>query len=102
MPNYAAIAAGATFRLLGIPVTWTPIAGGAPVTCLALVRTPDTNFPLGPSTIQATQLLLEVLQSDLPEVLPGDTFLANGETYTVQGTPNADPERVVWKVNVAL
>jgi hypothetical protein len=44
-------------------------------------------------------MIVEVQIADCPSITAGDQFMIDGITYSVQGTPRRDSERLVWLVD---
>ena len=65
-----------------------------------ITRAPDIYQNIGQSVIETPSMLLEVQVADCPTIVPGDQFMVDGITYSVQGTPRRDSEQLVWQVDV--
>jgi hypothetical protein len=77
-------AALVVFQHLGVPVTYTPVAG-TPLTIQALISSTFQNQPssMGSET-WAQHITVEFMLSDLPgEPAPGDTVRDGTSTYTL-------------------
>lgn len=64
-----------------------------------ITRAPDVYQNIGQSVIETPSLVLEVQVADCPTVSQGDQFIINSATYTVQGEPRRDSERLYWQVD---
>jgi hypothetical protein len=65
-----------------------------------ITRAPDIYQNIGQSVIETPSLVLEVQVADCPSIVPGDQFMVDGITYSVQGVPRRDSEHLVWQVDV--
>ena len=65
-----------------------------------ITRAPDIYQDVGQSVIETPSLVLEVQVADCPSIVPGDQFMVDGITYSVQGVPRRDSEQLVWQVDV--
>lgn len=65
-----------------------------------ITRAPDIYQNIGQSVIETPSLVLEVQVADCPSIVPGDQFMIDGITYSVQGVPRRDSEQLVWQVDV--
>lgn len=65
-----------------------------------ITRAPDIYQNIGQSVIETPSLVLEVQVADCPSIVPGDQFMVDGITYSVQGVPRRDSEQLVWQVDV--
>jgi hypothetical protein len=65
-----------------------------------ITRAPDIYQNIGQSVIETPSLVLEVQVADCPSIVPGDQFMVDGITYSVQGVPRRDSEQLVWQLDV--
>jgi hypothetical protein len=64
-----------------------------------ITRSPDLFQDVGQSFIETPSMIVEVQIADCPSINAGDQFMIDGITYSVQGTPRRDSERLVWLVD---
>jgi len=64
-----------------------------------ITRAPDVYQNIGQSVIETPSLVLEVQVADCPTLCQGDQFLIDSDTYTVQGEPRRDSERLFWQAD---
>ncbi len=69
-------------------------------TVRVIIRAPDVFANVGGSVIETPSAVLEVQITDCPNLVPGDSFTVNGVTYTVQGEPRRDSERLTWQADL--
>jgi hypothetical protein len=85
-------------RNLAVDATFIPQVGvSKPVR--VITRAPDVYHNVGQSVIETPSLVLEVQVADCPTLCEGDQFLIDSDTYTVQGEPRRDSERLIWQVD---
>ena len=85
------IATDAIYRALGT---------GDPQTVRIVTKRPDEVLDFGDSRVVTATTVAEVRTSELPDPQAGDTLEISGETYTIQGTPRRDTERLIWSLDL--
>ena len=85
-------------RNLAVDATFIPQVGVSKAVRV-ITRTADVYQNAGQSVIETPSLVLEVQVTDCPAVNQGDQFIIEATTYTVQGEPRRDSERLVWQVD---
>jgi hypothetical protein len=102
MGNAFDVAMSAIFRDPNMATSAIWQAGGfGPVQPVrVLMRAPDVQRSWGEAAIVSSTSVIEVQIADLAEVSEGDTFLMAGQLYEVQGEPQRDEARLVWKAEV--
>lgn len=81
------------------PAFFLPVLG-ANRSVRVITRAPDLYQNVGSSVIETPTLVLEVQVADCPALVPGDQFMIDGVTYSVQGMPRRDSERLVWQADM--
>lgn len=85
-------------RNLAVDATFIPQVGVSKAVRV-ITRAADVYQNAGQSVIETPSLVLEVRVTDCPVVNQGDQFIIDAITYTVQGEPRRDSERLVWQVD---
>jgi hypothetical protein len=85
-------------RNVAVDATFIPLIGGSKAVRV-ITRSPDLYQNVGQSVIETPSLVLEVQVTDCPTVSQGDQFIINSVTYTAQGEPRRDSERLFWQVD---
>ncbi|WP_457650873.1 head-tail joining protein [Profundibacter sp.] len=67
---------------------------GTPIRVIA--RQPDDVTTFAGARVFSETLIIDVLASAAPNLAPGDRIDLNGASYTVQGEPVRDAERLIW------
>lgn len=97
--DFSSTAVAATFAAFGEEILYRP-AGSAERSIRAIVRKPDTIVGVYDTRISTATMLMEVRASDIAAPRRGDTILYQSTSYEVQGTPQADVQRLVWSLKV--
>ncbi len=63
-------------------------------------RAPDRITEFGAGRFVSETLMVDVQVSDLPEPRPGDLIIIGAGSYTVQGEPVRDRERLIWTLDL--
>lgn len=74
--------------------------GSAPVSIRIMARRADQVLDFGDTRIHTGNIMFDVRVSEVPDPGPDDVLEIDGETFTVQGEPVQDPERLVWTLDV--
>jgi len=81
---------------------WFPGGDGDAVPVHVILRRPDRVGGFGETRIAASAVEVEVRVAEAPTLASSDVFEVGGERYLVEGTPLADGERLVWRVQARL
>ena len=79
--------------------TWTP-QGGAPIPIRVIRKAPDEMVTFGAARILSDTTHVDVRVSEMPSPKPGDTIIIGPDTFTIQGEPKRDRERLVWMLEL--
>ncbi len=63
-------------------------------------RAPDRITEFGAARFVSDTMMVDVRVSDLPDPLPGDLIVIGADSFTVQGEPIRDRERLIWSVDL--
>lgn len=63
-------------------------------------RAPDQITEFGAGRIVSDTTMVDVRIADLPEPRPGDLIVIGADSYTVQGEPLRDRERLIWTLDL--
>ena len=74
--------------------------GSDPVTIRIMARRADQVLDFGDTRVHTGNVMFDVRVSEVTDPSPGDVLEINGETFTIQGEPVRDPERLVWTIDV--
>ena len=79
--------------------TWTP-QGGAPLPVRVIRKAPDELTTFGAARILSDTTIIDVRVSEMPTPKPGDTIIIGADTFTIQGEPRRDSERLIWTLEL--
>ena len=85
---------------IGRDAMWRSGGVGAGVTVRIVFRAPDAVANFGGGRFVAQSRFIDVRLSEVPSLVPGDTFEINSATYVVQGEPLADDDNLIWSAEV--
>ncbi len=63
-------------------------------------RAPDRITEFGAGRFVSPTTMVDVQVSDLPDPRPGDLIVIGTESYSVQGEPARDSERLIWTLDL--
>jgi hypothetical protein len=69
---------------------------GVPVR--AIIRQPDRIGEFGETRILTETTMLDIRASEIAAPAEGDTIVADGSTYVIQGEPIRDADRLIWTI----
>jgi len=84
---------------MAVEATWTP-QGGAPLPVRVIRKAPDELTSFGAARILSDTTFIDVRVSEMPSPKPGDTIIIGVDTFTIQGEPKRDRERLVWTLEL--
>ena len=74
------------------------VGAGAPVRIIT--RQPDTTTGFGAAQVWSDTMVADIRVTDAPTLAEGDTFDIGGDSYTVQGEPKRDREKLSWTMDL--
>jgi len=74
--------------------------GSSPVTIRVMARRADQVLDFGDTRVHTGNIMFDVRVSEVPDPGPGDVLEINGESFSIQGEPVRDQERLVWTLDV--
>ncbi len=63
-------------------------------------RAPDRITEFGAGRFVSATMVVDVQVSDLPDPRPGDLIVIGTESFTLQGEPTRDRERLIWTLDL--
>ena len=63
-------------------------------------RAPDRITEFGAGRFFSDTMMMDVRVSDLPDPRPGDLIVIGAESFTIQGEPVRDRERLIWSLDL--
>jgi hypothetical protein len=63
-------------------------------------RAPDRITEFGAARFVSDTMMMDVRVSDLPDPRPGDLIVMGADSFTIQGEPVRDRERLIWALDL--
>ena len=63
-------------------------------------RAPDRTTEFGAGRFVSDSTMMDVRVSDLPDPRPGDLIVIGTDSFTIQGEPVRDRERLIWTLDL--
>jgi hypothetical protein len=63
-------------------------------------RAPDRITEFGAARFVSDTMMVDVRVSDLPDPRTGDLIVIGAESFTIQGEPVRDRERLIWSLDL--
>ena len=63
-------------------------------------RAPDQITEFGGARLVSDSMVADVRVIDLPDPRPGDVIIIGSDSFTIQGEPLRDRERLVWTLDL--
>jgi len=63
-------------------------------------RAPDRITEFGAGRFVCDSMMMDVHVSDLPDPRPGDLIVIGTDSFTIQGEPVRDRERLIWTLDL--
>ncbi|PID35179.1 MAG: hypothetical protein CR964_01030 [Rhodobacterales bacterium] len=63
-------------------------------------RAPDSITDFGSGRFVSDTTMVDVCVADLPDPRPGDLIVIGADSFTIQGEPTRDRERLVWTLDL--
>ena len=63
-------------------------------------RAPDRITEFGAGRFVRDTMMVDVRASDLPDPHPGDLIVIGADSFTIQGEPVRDRERLIWSLDL--
>ena len=63
-------------------------------------RAPDRITEFGAGRFVSDTMMVDVRVSDLPDPRPGDLIVIGADSFTIQGEPVRDRERLIWSLDL--
>ena len=86
--------------VMGKAATWFPGGAGPGQSLRVILRSPDTVSEFGAARIWSETVIADIRTSEAPSLATGDRIDIDGISYSVQGEPQRDRERLIWTVEL--
>jgi len=85
---------------MAVDAIWFAGGTGPGVAVRVIRKSPDEITPFGVGRILSETTRLDARVSDLPTPEPGDLINIGAESFTIQGEPTLDRERLIWTLDM--
>jgi hypothetical protein len=65
-----------------------------------ICRAPDRITEFGAARFVSDTMIVDVRVSDLADPRPGDLIVIGTDSFTIQGEPTRDRERLIWSLDL--
>ncbi len=76
--------------------SWYPGGVGPGQSLRVILRAPDAITEFGTARVWSETVMIDVRVAEAPTLASGDRIDFDGSSYTVQGEPVRDRERLIW------
>jgi hypothetical protein len=84
---------------MAVDAIWFAGGTGPGIAVRVIRKSPDEVTPFGAGRILSETTQLDARVADLATPAPGDLIQIGAETFTLQGEPKLDRERLIWTLN---
>jgi hypothetical protein len=85
---------------MAVDAIWVAGGTGPAVAVRVIRKSPDEITSFGAGRLLSETTLLEARAAEMPTPAPGDLMQIGAETFTLQGEPKLDRERLIWTLNM--
>ena len=85
---------------MAAPALWISATTSEERPIRVIRRAPDRITEFGAGRFVSDTMLVDVRVIDLPEPHPGDLIVIGTDSFTIQGEPVRDRERLIWSLDL--
>ena len=85
---------------MAVAAVWISAATSEERPIRVIRRAPDRITEFGEARFVSDTMMVDVRLSDLPDPRPGDLLVIGSGSYTIQGEPMRDRERLIWTLDL--
>ena len=85
---------------MAVAALWMSATTSEERTIRVIRRAPDSITEFGAGQFVSDTMMVDVRVYDLPDPRPGDLIVIGADSFTVQGEPIRDRERLVWTLDL--
>jgi len=85
---------------MAVAALWISAATSEERPIRVIRRAPDRITEFGAARFVSDTMMVDVRISDLPEPRSGDLIIIGTDSYTIQGEPLRDRERLIWSLDL--
>lgn len=85
---------------MAVAALWMSATTSEEGTILVIRRAPDRITEFGAGRLVSDTMMVDVRVSDLPDPRPSDLIVIGTDSFTIQGEPIRDRERLIWALDL--
>ena len=85
---------------MAVAALWISATTSEEMPIRVIRRTPDRITEFGAARFVSDSVVVDVRVSDLPDPRPGDLIVIGTDSFTIQGEPLRDRERLIWSLDL--
>lgn len=85
---------------LALSAVWISAATSEERPIRVVRRAPDAITGFGAARLLSDTTIVEVRLADLPDPVPGDLIVLGSDSFVIQGEPQRDRERLLWRLDL--
>lgn len=85
---------------MAVEALWISAATSEERTLRLIRQAPDRITEFGAARFVSDTVVVDVRLSELPDPRPGDLIVIGDDSFTVQGEPMRDRERLIWTLDL--
>ena len=85
---------------MAVAALWMSATTSEERTIRVIRRAPDRITEFGAGGFVSETMMIDVRLSDLPDPHPGDLIVIGADSFTIQGEPIRDRERLIWSLDL--
>ena len=85
---------------MAVAALWMSATTSEERTIRVLRRAPDRITEFGAGRFVSDTTMVDVRVYDLPDPRPGDLIVIGADSFTIQGEPLRDRERLIWSLEL--
>ena len=85
---------------MAVAALWMSATTSEERTIRVIRRAPDRITEFGAGRLVSDTMMVDVRVYDLPDPRPGDLIVIGADSFTIQGEPLRDRERLIWSLEL--
>jgi len=85
---------------MAVVALWISGTTSEEISIRVIRRAPDRITEFGAARLMSDTMVLDVRVSDLPDPRAGDLIVIGTDSFTIQGEPVRDSDRLIWTLDL--
>ncbi|WP_296643872.1 head-tail joining protein [Roseinatronobacter sp.] len=85
---------------MAVAAVWISATTSEERTIRVMRRAPDRITEFGAAKLFSDTMIVDARVIDLPDPRPGDLIVMGAESFTIQGEPMRDRDRLIWSLDL--